>query len=355
MLLIFGETRALQRKSSSVNIWNCARSAALALVVAPSLMAAGFATQPVVVVYPLQASGSTPVSVGIAVAGVLSTTIAAHGDVSVKAAPGDAQQADYLSTARKLGADYYVAGFATEIGSQVSAVEQLVQTKSGVVVWRNTASYSVPDDARASGEALHTAVLQFASQNYASLSGDAGNAPPPSAARPGPPPKQVAPLPIPLTYTDPAPAAAAAQPQVTGSRVLVVDFGGTAMDAVKHYTPESVLRTLARYNMSGTSLDIDGSDIAAQGIVACAQTGSDLIIAGDIAADQASPEAGWSYDATLQMKVYNCRNLRAKPLVYTKTVNNGNLQTAVDITVDQALKDLAGTLRKPDTGVAAAR
>lgn len=309
------------------------------------MLAAGFATQPVVVVYPLVASQGTPVSVGMAVAGVLSTTIAAHGDVTVKAGPDDTQQADLLSAARKLGADYYITGFATEIGSQVSAVEQLVGTKSGVIVWRTTATYAIPDDARVTGDQLRAAILQAENPGFASIgsgSSDSGAAPPaPSAPRRGPAPKPDAPLPIPVTYVPPMPAQDAQAPQTTGPRILVVDFDGTAMDAAKHYVPASVLRTLPRYNMSGTSLDIGSADVATQGIVACAQSGADLLMDGTISADQGSPEMGWSYDATLKMNVYRCRDLRAKPLVIEKYVNNGNLQTAIDITVDQALKDLA--------------
>jgi TolB-like protein len=307
------------------------------------MLAAGFATQPVIVVYPLVASQGTPPSVGLAVSGVLSTTIASHGDVTVKGAPGDTQQADVLSTARKLGADYYITGFVTEIGSQVSAVEQLVGTKSGVIVWRTTASYAVPDDARVTGDQLRAAILQAENPGFTSMSGggDSASAPAaPSAPRQGPAPKPVAPLPIPISYVPPMPPDTQAS-QTTGPRILVVDFDGTAMDAVKHYVPVSVLRTLPRYNMSGSSLDVTSGDVAAQGMVACAQSGSDFLMDGTISADQASPDYGWSFDANLKMNVYSCRDLRAKPLVIEKNVSNGNLQTAVDIVVDQALKDLA--------------
>ncbi len=307
------------------------------------MLAAGFATQPVVVVYPLVASQGTPVSVGMAVSGVLSTTIASHGDITVKGAPSDTQQADVLSVARKLGADYYVTGFVTEIGNQVSAVEQLVGTKSGVIVWRTTATYAIPDDAGLTGDQLRAAILQAENPGFTSMSGgsDNGAAPaPPGAQRRGPAPKPEAPLPIPVTYVPPT-SGPDAQPQSTGPHVLVVDFDGTAMDAVKHYVPISVLRTLPRYNMSGSSLDITSADVAAEGIVACAQSGADLLMDGTISADQGDPEMGWSFDANLKMKVYSCRDLRAKPLVIEKEVDNGNLQTAVDIAVDQALKDLA--------------
>jgi TolB-like protein len=328
---------------------SCVAVAALAV----PLMAAGFAAPgPAIVVYPLVSSAGTPASVGSMIAGTLSAAIAAHGDITVKAAPSDTTQADFLSVARKAGADYYLAGFATEIGSQVSAVEQLVSTKTGIVVWRNTASYNVPDDARPSGEQIHDVIMQLANESFAPVTA-AQNAPPPPQQRTrpqGPPPKPVAPLPIPandaaIPDTPVAPSQAQQSSLSTGPRALVIDFDGAALDLAKHYTPESILRTLARYNMSGSTLDIAPADVASQGIVACAQTGSDLIMTGTIDEAQGDPEFGWSYDATLNLKVYSCRNLRAKPLAFTKSVSNGNLQTAIDITVDQALKDLANTLR----------
>ena len=320
----------------------------------PLVDAAAAPSQPaaVVVVYPLVATQGAPPAVGAAVARVLITGLSQKGQVVAKAAPPDTQQADYLQSARSLGADYYVAGFVSTIGSEVSAVEQLVATKSGIVVWRNTAAYTVPEDARASGIAMHDAIVALNTPQYIPPAAPAGTPAAPAApvASSAPAAKSVArsavpvqqaPLPIPQSsYSDPATATAA--PDLDGPRVVVVNFGGPALDAVRHYVPSSIVRTLPRYHMSGTALDISTSDIAANGLVACAQTGSDYVLGGTLAAgEDGDLGLGFSTAAELNLDVYNCKDMTAKPRVIAKATSNGNMQTAVDIAVDQALKVLA--------------
>ena len=321
----------------------------------PLVDAAAAPSQPaaMVVVYPLIATQGAPPTVGAAVARVLIAGLSQKGQVVAKAAPPDTQQADYLQSARSLGADYYVAGFVSTIGSEVSAVEQLVATKSGIVVWRNTAAYTVPEDARASGIAMHDAIVALDTPQYVPPAAPAGAPAPAAPAASTAPaaktsvarsaaPVQQAPLPIPQSsYADPATATAAA-PDLDGPRVVVVNFGGPALDAVRHYVPSSIIRTLPRYHMSGTALDISTSDIAANGLVACAQTGSDYVLGGTLAAgEDGDLGLGYSIGAELDMNVYNCKDMTAKPRVIAKTTSNGNMQTAVDIAVDQALKVLA--------------
>jgi hypothetical protein len=314
------------------------------------------ASQPasVVVVYPLVASAGAPPNIGAVVARVLVAGMTAQGKVNAKFAPADTQQADYLAAARALGADYYVAGFVSSIGNEVSAVEQVVATKSGVVVWRNTAAYTVPEEARASGQQIRDAIValnapQFATSVAANdpaaapptTDAPAPAAPPPSRRATTPPPK---PLPIPAADVDTDSGATSAP--IDGPRFAIVNFGGPALDAVKHYLPASIIRTLPRYHMSGVQFDISTSEIAANGIVACAQTGADYVMGGSLAAaEDGDPGLGFSIGTDLILDVYSCRNIAGKPHVIEKQTSNGNMQTSVDIAVDQALKDLAASMK----------
>ncbi len=294
-----------------------------------------------VVVYPLVATQGAPSAIGLAVSRTLAVGLT-RGDTSARLAPGDTAQADYLKTARSLGATYYVAGFVSTIGNEVSAVEQLVATKSGVVVWQNTAAYTVPDDARASGVAMHDAIVALNAPQYVQ---PVSNAPEPAA--PAPPVRRTAanapaaPLPIPAADT---PAASSDAAVSDGPRVVIVNFGGTALDAVRHYVPSSIIRTLPRYHMSGSALDISTSDIAANGLVACAQAGADYILGGTIGAgEDGDPGMGYSIGTDLVLDVYDCKHMNLKPRVIEKQTSNGDAQTAVDIAVDQALKEFAGS------------
>jgi TolB-like protein len=334
-------------KEKFVHTW--IRSLLVCVIIAMTipLTEAGAANQPPinVVVFPLVASQGAPDSVGLAVARVLVAGMS-RGDIAARIAPAGTQQADYLQTARSAGAEYYVAGFVSTIGSEVSAVEQLVATKSGVVVWQNTAAYTVPEDARASGVAMHDAIDALNAPQYVAPQTNSAPAPqapvaPVPTVRRGPSAPQApqTPLPIPAeSYGTPP------DPAVDGPRVVVVDFGGTALDAVRHYVPAAIIRTLPRYHMSGTEIDISTSDVPANGLVACAQTGADLILGGTVGSgEDGDPGMGYSVGTDLTLDVFDCKHMDAKPRVIEKQTSNGNAQTSVDIAVDQALKVLAGS------------
>jgi TolB-like protein len=298
-----------------------------------------------VVVYPLVASQGAPPTIGLTVARFLVTGISQRGGIAAKLAPANTQQADYLATARTLGADYYVAGFVSAIGDEVSAVEQLVATKNGVIVWQNTAAYTVPDDARASGIAMHDAIVALTTPQYAPIPAGAADAPDsapaptvPTVSRRSAPSAPQSPLPIPAeAYAQPA------DQTLDGPRVVVLNFGGHALDAVRHYVPSSIIRTLPRYHMSGSVLDLGVSDVAADGLVACAQAGADYLIGGNIeSGEEGDPGMGFSIATDLTLDIFDCKHMNAKPLVIEKSTANGDSQTSVDIAVDQALKAFAG-------------
>lgn len=336
---------------------------AFALLTLP-LVRAGASAAPVAVVtvYPLVGAQGAPDTVGLAVANSLIAGLSQHGDVQATLAPSGAVQADYLKTARAAGADFYVAGRVSAIGNQVSAIEQIVVTKSGVVVWQNSQMYVTPDDAIASGTAMRDAIVALSKPQYAPLSA-AAPAPPPAPAAAAPktaPTRPPAPLPIPpANYggnAAPAPVAlnpnasidttGAFDPSVNGPRIAIVDAGGSAMDAVKHYLPASIVRTLPKYHMSAVLADIDTKDIQADGIAVCAQTGADVIMGSILESFMdGDPGMGYSMGTHLTLEIYSCRNLSAKPVIIDIHTSNGNAQTSIDIAVDQALKQYAGILK----------
>ncbi|MGB8265977.1 MAG: hypothetical protein WCE44_06625, partial [Candidatus Velthaea sp.] len=155
------------------------RSLMLALIAAVPLLGATpapiFLPPPVVVVYPFVQNGSdVDKESGARLAVIIATGIAGNARVSVKpAVPGTARK-DYLTAARSVGADYYVSGFITPLGQQVTVVEQVVSTINGIVVASNTAQLTTYADAAGQGANLADAILRHHNRNL-----DAFQAPPP--------------------------------------------------------------------------------------------------------------------------------------------------------------------------------
>ncbi len=326
-------------------MFNCNRRwfAAAALVFAiPFIGAAPGAPKPAIVVYPFSGAQGVAPTIGANVALVTALQLSQGGDITVKSAPADTQRADYLQTARGLGADYYVSGFVSPIGNQLAVIEQLVSTRNGVSVWRsNTMQLTVPDDARAQASDLHDAIVQAGAQQPfpVSQSQSGANAPPPrsSSARPA---KPEAPLPIPRFESIPAPVAAVptAAP-VARKTAVILPFGGGTIAAVKHYVPDALLRTFPTYGISGAKATTDSDDVAAVGLVLCTQFNADVLFSGTIDTSQWDPERGWYFDANLSLKVSDCKDLSRKPRTIETTAMSGNVQTAIDIAIAQALKD----------------
>jgi TolB-like protein len=320
-------------------------------------------TGPSVVVFPFVASDRTPTLVGDAVAHSILTGMQQKPGVLVSLAPATAIQNDYLKTARSLSADYYVAGFVSTVGNKVASIAQLVSTKSGVVVWRSSDQFSVPGDAVPVGVEIHDAVVTFATPQFPTIS----NAPPPSPPVPKPAAPRATPqsalrIPSANDSTSAAAATAVAPAQKTVAVIpvqrnpnavisaVVGNFGEGpqgSLDAVRHYVPTSILRTLPRYHIAGGRAELDESDIAADGLLACANAGADVILTGtmDVFDSGTDPGLGMQWGAHLVLDVYNCHNLSPKPLVFDIHTSNGDAQTAVDIAVNQALKAYAATLK----------
>lgn len=306
---------------------------ALALGI-PMLGAGSAVPPPVIVIYPFSASSNLPPSIGATVAVAIATQLAQGGDIVVKQAPADTQRTDYLQTARTLGADYYLFGFASPIGTDIGVVEQLVSTKSGVSAWRNNVALAAPDDVRDSASQLHDAILQLGTVHVPEPVSRANGSSPVGASASSSPGRSLS------TSVVVAVATAPPTPRPSRGSVLVLHFSGNVIDALKNYVSESIVRTLPQYDLSGGEALVEGG-VSSLGLLMCAQSGADELLGGSISADQGDLAMGWFYDTRLQMRVYDCRNLGAKPRTIVTNATNGNVQTAIDIAVSQALKQLA--------------
>jgi len=123
---------------------------------------------PLVVVFPLTVNGDVQKDSGERLAVMFAQQLSESGIKVVPPVPGT-QRADYLTAARKLGCDYYVTGFVTPLGSEVSVVEQVVSTLSGTVVASNSVQFLTYGDAAGQGALLATMIQQHAERIFAAL------------------------------------------------------------------------------------------------------------------------------------------------------------------------------------------
>jgi hypothetical protein len=125
------------------------------------------------VVYPFSATSSIDSQTNDQLVALLSEQIGLGGQVRVIKPDADIQRANFLTSARKLGAQYYLTGFLTPLGDGASIVEQLVSTQSGIVVFSNSGQLSSLRDAAGQGDAVRVAIIRnVAARGYPSFAPD---------------------------------------------------------------------------------------------------------------------------------------------------------------------------------------
>jgi len=133
---------------------------------------------PLVVVYPLQASASLSRDTNLRIVTALANEIAIDGRVRVVPADPNVDRTDYLTAARKAGAQFYVTGFITPLGDGASIIEQVVSVTSGTVVFSNSGQIANLADVNAQGDIIRAGILDRAAHtSYGSLQPAAAGSP----------------------------------------------------------------------------------------------------------------------------------------------------------------------------------
>lgn len=117
-----------------------------------------------VVVYPFQTSTDIKAGVGQNAAQVFVQQINTDGGLDAVEGPPNTPREQYLTYARKLNADYYVSGYMTPLGNGVSLVEQVVSTRSGTIVYGQTAQIDSFLDATAQATLVHNGIVSLEQQ-----------------------------------------------------------------------------------------------------------------------------------------------------------------------------------------------
>jgi len=160
------DERARRAEQSLVRL----RLLSLALLAASVswLGASSILPTPRVVVFPLTVNGEAQQDAGDRLAVLFAQQMSENGIHVVAPVPGT-PRTDFLTAARKLSCDYYVTGFITPLGAQVTVVEQVVSTTSGTVVASNSAELLTYADASGQGAILASLVKRHADRAFASL------------------------------------------------------------------------------------------------------------------------------------------------------------------------------------------
>ena len=158
---------------------------ALAMTAVPLLGAVDLRPELVVIVYPLTATTGTNPEAGSNVAILFSTRMAESGGLTIKPPTPGTDRADYLAAARKQNADYYITGYLTPLGDDISMLAQVVSTFSGTVVFSTTTVVRTYAEAGGQADVLRDAILRHAGRDQASA-----DQPPPPSSTPAPGPSE---------------------------------------------------------------------------------------------------------------------------------------------------------------------
>jgi hypothetical protein len=143
-----------------------------------------FFPAPRVVVFPFTVNGDAQEDAGDKLAVILAQQMSDAGIHVVAPVPGT-QRSEYLTAARKLDCDYYITGFITPLGAEVTVVEQVVSTTSGTVIASNSAQLLTYADANGQGALLATLVKRHAERALAPLNDTARSAETPEPTKSG--------------------------------------------------------------------------------------------------------------------------------------------------------------------------
>ena len=336
----------------------------LCLLAAVPLLAAGTSVlpPPVAVVYPLTVSGPANADAGSRLAVIFAEGIATRGGVDVKPATPGITRAGFLDAARAQGADYYVSGYLTPLGDEVSLLIQVVSTYSGTVVWSTTTQVRTYNEAAGQADIISDAILRHAGRSLAAL-----EAPPPvptntpappsngrneanlsrifsrpkPTAAPPPPPKATAtPAPNASAMVAQAPAASPAPAPTPAAIVVPISSHGATQTSQRNYANTALSQALVKAGLGGAVIatGVSASDLPAKAQTICDQNHVTAIYTGSIGVSEIGTMLYHEATADFALVRYNCTGaVTANGSAKTKQSGKFDVNVAIDHAIAQAL------------------
>jgi hypothetical protein len=335
---------------------------------------------PVVVVYPFAITGANAdPEAGGRLAVLLASRMAGEGGIDVKPGTPGTDRAHYLQDSRMLGADYYVTGYITPLGDEVSLVDQVVSTYSGIVVWSDTTQIKTYAEAMGQADLMREAMLKHQGRTLAALESPApapSSTPQPAQGgqqnlnkllsrkqKPTPAPKSTpapaaattgtqtvaAATPAPAVVAVPLSAMAAATrapappppPAPAVPSALVVAVGGDAGAQDRTYASTSLSSLVARSGQGGKLVSTaSASDLPGQAKQLCAQNAVAAIYAGTLSVARVGSGFSRGAQATVDVTRYDCSGaVTGRGHAQTTATGRSDTTSAIDHSVAQALGD----------------
>ena len=244
------------------------------LLVPLCALPSGAATR-VLVVYPFAVGGTAPEEMGRQIADKIGAEITALGGVQVIRGAPATKPADYRTAAQAAGAEYYYSGSIVPVFTTYSAIENLVSTRTGTVMWSVTIHFKTLAEVTGEGQRVRTEFFR-------------GETPPPSVAASG--------------------AALVTPPPMSGFAVLPVT--GSAADADKLFATHAIVEALQQrgYHVV-TVTSANAIDPVTNGPEACTTTGAQGLIVGALDTSRvATLGTEAQTTAHVSLRAYDCRS-----------------------------------------------
>jgi len=249
---------------------------ALAVLVVPLTALPSSAAPPVLVVYPFAVTGKAPDDLGSRVSAKIAAEVTAIGGVRVELGAATAKPADYRAAARTAGADLYFSGSILPVGTNFSAIENLVSTRSGTVIWSKMFQFRNVDDIAGQGTQVRDALMNQSAT------------PTPGTAAAG------------LDLITPGPMSGFAVLNVTGS----------AADADRATAHQAIIETLQqRGSRVVTASGSAAADPTNNSVALCTTTGVRTLIWGTLDTTRvATGGASAQTTAHISLQTYDCQS-----------------------------------------------
>jgi TolB-like protein len=235
------------------------------------------------VVYPFAVSGTAPEELGKQVSDQIAAEIGALGGITIVHGAASAKPADYRAAAKALGADYYFSGSIAPVFNRYSAIEQLVSTRSGTVMWGVSIQFRTVADVAGEGRRIHDELVR-------------GDAPPPGIAASG----------VSLVTPSPVSPSPLSSSPVSGYAVLPVTGSAAAVD--KTFATSAIVTTLQRHGYNVVTVTSAATiDPATDGAAACAKTGARALVAGALDTARVSTGPSPQTNAHIDLRTFDCR------------------------------------------------